>query len=101
MMSMTALEKLAEALFPGPLKTPEEYEALYPPCSLPEGARVTRIAPSPTGFLHLGVFSPPWSTGWPPTPPMGFFISGWRIRIKSGRSQAARRISSAVSPILA
>ena len=28
MMSMTALEKLAEALFPGPLKTPEEYEAL-------------------------------------------------------------------------
>lgn len=56
MMSMTALEKLAEALFPGPLKTPEEYEALYPPRSLPEGARVTRIAPSPTGFLHLGVF---------------------------------------------
>lgn len=53
---MTALEKLAEALFPEPLKTPEEYEALYPPRSLPEGARVTRIAPSPTGFLHLGVF---------------------------------------------
>ena len=34
----------------------DRYEALYPPRSLPEGARVTRIAPSPTGFLHLGVF---------------------------------------------
>lgn len=53
---MTSLEKLAGVLFPGPLKTPEEYEALYPPRSLPEGARVTRIAPSPTGYLHLGVF---------------------------------------------
>ena len=53
---MTSLEKLAGVLFPGPLKTPEEYEALYPPRTLPEGARVTRIAPSPTGYLHLGVF---------------------------------------------
>lgn len=35
---MTSLEKLAGVLFPGPLKTPEEYEALYPSRTLPEGA---------------------------------------------------------------
>ena len=29
-------------------------EADYPPRSLPEGAKVTRMAPSPTGFMHLG-----------------------------------------------
>ena len=52
---MTALEQLAELLFPTITKTPEDYEALYPPRDLKEGARVVRIAPSPTGYLHLGV----------------------------------------------
>ncbi|HSN98594.1 MAG TPA: glutamate--tRNA ligase family protein [Candidatus Nanopelagicales bacterium] len=32
----------------------EEYEALYPPRALPDGAMVTRYAPSPTGFMHIG-----------------------------------------------
>lgn len=51
-----ALQQLAAVMFPQSLRTPEEYEAMYPPRSLPDGARVTRIAPSPTGYLHLGVF---------------------------------------------
>ncbi|MBC8571066.1 glutamate--tRNA ligase [Zongyangia hominis] len=45
---------LAELLFPDVTATPEEMEALYPPRDLPEGAKVTRMAPSPTGFMHLG-----------------------------------------------
>lgn len=51
---MTDFEKLAQFLFPNTDKTPEFYEELYPQRELPEGAKVTRFAPSPTGFLHFG-----------------------------------------------
>lgn len=47
-------EKLAELLFPHITKTPEDYEKLYPARELPAGAKVTRLGPSPTGFIHLG-----------------------------------------------
>ncbi|QOX64242.1 glutamate--tRNA ligase [Anoxybacterium hadale] len=46
--------KLAELLFPHITKDPAEYETLYPQRELPEGAKVTRLGPSPTGFIHLG-----------------------------------------------
>ncbi len=46
--------KLAELLFPNITKTPDDMEAQFPPRNLKEGARVTRLAPSPTGFLHFG-----------------------------------------------
>lgn len=47
-------QKLAELLFPHITKKPEEYESLYPARDLPPEAKVTRIGPSPTGFVHLG-----------------------------------------------
>jgi glutamyl-tRNA synthetase len=47
-------EKLAELLFPHITKTPADWIAAFPPRVLPEGAKVTRLAPSPTGFIHLG-----------------------------------------------
>ncbi len=46
--------KLAELLFPHIDKTPEDYEAMFPERDLAEGAMVTRLGPSPTGFIHLG-----------------------------------------------
>ncbi len=47
-------EKLAELLFPDVTSVPDDMEKRYPPRTLPEGAKVTRFAPSPTGFMHLG-----------------------------------------------
>ncbi len=51
---MTDNIKMAELLLPNIKNTPDYYENLYPARNLPEGARVVRIAPSPTGYLHLG-----------------------------------------------
>ena len=47
-------QALAELLFPGVSDTPEALEERFPQRQLPEGAVVTRMAPSPTGFVHLG-----------------------------------------------
>ncbi|MBO2526946.1 MAG: glutamate--tRNA ligase [Clostridiales bacterium] len=45
---------LANYLFPDVTMTPEELEARFPERNSPEGAVITRMAPSPTGFVHLG-----------------------------------------------
>ena len=45
---------LAELIFPNITKTIDDYEKMYPERNLPEGAMVTRFAPSPTGFVHIG-----------------------------------------------
>jgi len=48
--------RLAELLYPEVTLTPDDMEKRYPPRNLPENAKVTRLAPSPTGFIHLGNF---------------------------------------------
>ena len=51
-------QKLAALLFPSVTETPADVEAKFPPRNLPEGAKVTRFAPSPTGFVHFGGLFP-------------------------------------------
>ncbi|MDE7181747.1 MAG: glutamate--tRNA ligase, partial [Clostridia bacterium] len=49
------LKKLASALITDTDLLPiEEYEKIYPERVRGEKAEVTRLAPSPTGFIHLG-----------------------------------------------
>ena len=47
-------EELANLIFPNITKTIEDYDKIYPKRNLKEGAIVTRYAPSPTGFIHIG-----------------------------------------------
>ena len=47
-------QKLADILFPDVTDTPEMLEERFPYRNAPEGAVITRMAPSPTGFVHLG-----------------------------------------------
>ena len=51
---MVTNKQLAELIFPNIKETIDDLEKRYPPRNLPEGAEVTRFAPSPTGFLHTG-----------------------------------------------
>ncbi|HEX3075580.1 MAG TPA: glutamate--tRNA ligase family protein [Lachnospiraceae bacterium] len=47
-------KQLADLLFPDVTLSTEDIEKIYPERNLSEGANVTRIGPSPTGFIHLG-----------------------------------------------
>ena len=47
-------QALAELLFPNVTDTPESLDERFPLRNAPEGAVITRMAPSPTGFVHLG-----------------------------------------------
>ena len=51
---MLTNKELANLIFPEVKGSVEELEKRYPKRDLPEGAEVTRFAPSPTGFLHTG-----------------------------------------------
>ena len=55
---MIDYNRLAQLLFPHITELPSDVEAKYPPRTLPEGAKVTRFAPSPTGFVHFGGLFP-------------------------------------------
>ena len=51
-------ELIADLLYPNITETPADIEAKFPQRVLPEGAKVTRLAPSPTGFMHFGTLFP-------------------------------------------
>ena len=53
-MTENEYTELAALLFPDITETPEQCEQRFPKRQLKEGARVTRYAPSPTGFMHIG-----------------------------------------------
>ncbi len=54
MPTLSEYQEMAELLFPNIHKTPEDYYKMYPDRNLSEGAEVTRFAPSPTGYMHIG-----------------------------------------------
>ncbi|MBQ8872170.1 MAG: glutamate--tRNA ligase [Bacilli bacterium] len=51
---MEEYKRLANIIFPDITLTVEDYEKKYPARNLKDGAIVTRYAPSPTGFIHIG-----------------------------------------------
>ena len=51
---MDKLKELADLMFPDVVNDIDYYEKMYPKRNLEDGARVTRFAPSPTGFVHMG-----------------------------------------------
>ncbi|MBE6689340.1 MAG: glutamate--tRNA ligase [Ruminococcaceae bacterium] len=57
-MTQQERNELAELLYPKATLTTDEVERMFPKRQLPEGARVTRMAPSPTGFVHFGNLFP-------------------------------------------
>ena len=53
---MDKYQKIADLLYPNVTKTDKYWEEQYPVRDLDEKSEVTRFAPSPTGFMHIGHF---------------------------------------------
>ena len=60
---------LANLLYPNVTMTIDDLEKKYPKRNLPEGAEVTRFAPSPTGFVHMGSLYGSLIANWLAAPP--------------------------------
>lgn len=84
--------RLAELLFPDVTETPDDMEKKYPPRELPAEAKVTRFAPSPTGFVHFGGLFPTRVSERLAHQSGGVFISGSKILTRSAKWRALRRI---------
>ena len=78
-------QDIVDSLFPPDLPEPDHWEHRYPPRDLPEGAKVTRFAPSPTGFLPIGgvLRRDDRRATWP-TSPAASTWSAWRTPTRPG-----------------
>ena len=85
---------LAQLLFPNVTETPADMEKKFPVRELPEGAKVTRIAPSPTGFVHFGNLFPAMVSERLARQSDGVFL----LRIEDTDSQ--RKVEGAVDTII-
>ena len=54
---MNNYQKIADLIFPGGISV-DQILKKYPPRKLKQGQEVTRFAPSPTGYMHIGNFFP-------------------------------------------
>ena len=86
--------RLSELLFPDITETPNDMERRFPERELAEGAKVTRIAPSPTGFVHFGNLFPAFVSERLARQSGGVFI----LRIEDTDSQ--RKVEGAVETII-
>jgi len=86
--------QLAGLLFPHVTKTPDDMEREFAVRDLPEGAKVTRIAPSPTGFVHFGNLFPAMISERLARQSDGLFL----LRIEDTDSQ--RKVEGAVETII-
>lgn len=86
--------QLSRLLFPNITDTPEDMEKRFPERGLPEGAKVTRIAPSPTGFVHFGNLFPAFVSERLARQSGGVFL----LRIEDTDSQ--RKVDGAVETII-
>lgn len=85
---------IANLLFPDITQTPDDMEKLFPERALAEGAKVTRIAPSPTGFVHFGNLFPAFVSERLARQSGGVFL----LRIEDTDSQ--RKVEGAVETII-
>lgn len=67
-------KELANLMYPSVTKTISDYENIYPERNVDDKAVVSRFAPSPTGFVHMGSLLTTFVTIRLQKIQMGFFI---------------------------
>ncbi len=88
---------LANVMYPNVTKTIYDYEVIYKERNLPEGAIVTRFAPSPTGFVHMGSLLTAFIASKMPKDTNGVFYL--RIEDTDGKRTVENGISGILSDL--
>lgn len=88
---------LANVMYPNVTKTIYDYEEIYKERNLLEGAIVTRFAPSPTGFVHMGSLLTAFIASKMPKDTNGVFYL--RIEDTDGKRTVENGISGILSDL--